>query len=199
MGHRASVAYLREDGSVQAHYSHWGALDLRLAFGEQAITEAEPFGAGEAEPEFVDALKQALQEGLGQDAVAVEFGGPDAGPVDAQPYWEGESLAEWAQDGVNYLHHEAAYVVDTTGNEWDVRAFDTVWWEPPERDPGEGDDPGTMVECHDPDEWGDYSGLVYADEWQDCATFAEFVNQLREMIDEPERIPAFAPGGHNDE
>jgi hypothetical protein len=195
MGHRASVAYLRTDESVQAHYSHWGALDGRLAFGEQEITEAEPFGAGEAEPAQVSALKKAIQQGLGQGAVTVEFGGPDAGPVDAQAYWSGSSLSEWAQEGVDYLHHEAAYLVDTSGDSWDVRAFDTVWFEAPDREPGDADNPGTLVEIYEPDEWGDCSALRYADEWEDCATFAEFVNQLRDTIAEPERIPAFAPGG----
>jgi len=194
MGHRASVAFVSE-GAVHAHYPHLGALDLRLAFGTQSIQKDRPLGGADSEPEFVKALKASL---AGEDVEMVE-GNTTDGDVDPDPYWEGESLSEWATEGVNYLHHEAAYVVDTTGDEWEVRAFDTVWYEAPGREPGDSEDPGTMVECFDGEEWGDYSGVTYADSWEGCATFAEFVNQLRDTLDEPERIPAFAPGGKEDE
>jgi len=131
--------------------------------------------------------------------MAVESGGPDAGDVDAQPYWEGEGLSEWTKlDGINYLHHEAAYVVDARQDEWEVRAFDTVWWDSPDREPSRRGEHGTVVECTDPAEWGEYSTIPYADDWEDCLTFAAFVNQLRDTLSDPDRIPAFAPGGTED-
>jgi hypothetical protein len=192
MGHRASVAYLREDGTVQAHYSHWGALDLRLAFGETPLSADRPFGSDDPTPEFAEALFDALAAGAEGSEMAVASGESDAEDVSTKPYWEGEALSAWAaQDGIDYLHHEAAYVVDTRQDEWTVRPFDTVWWDGPDR----GGDYGTLVECVHPDEWGDYSGLPYGDDWADCSSFAAFVDQLRETLANPGRIPAFAPGG----
>jgi hypothetical protein len=197
MGHRASVAYLREDGTVQAHYSHWGAFDLRLAFGDTPISADRPFGGDDATPEFAQALFGALAEGAAEREMEVAVGhDADAGDVDTEPYWEGDDLSEWSKlDGINYLHHEAAYVVDPWPDDWQVRAFDTVWWDSPgDGSVGRGEN-GTLVECYDTDEWGDYSTITYADDWQDCSTFAEFLNQLRDTLAEPDRIPAFAPGG----
>lgn len=41
MGHRALIAYERPDSTYNVHYSHWGAIHLRL---KRAITEETPFG-----------------------------------------------------------------------------------------------------------------------------------------------------------
>ena len=46
MGHRALVAYEQSDGTYNAHYTHWGAIDHRL---RNKITEDTPLGEGEVE------------------------------------------------------------------------------------------------------------------------------------------------------
>ena len=54
MGHRALLAYERDDGRYDCHRSHWGGADFSLA---DAITAADPFAeraAAGVDPEPVD-------------------------------------------------------------------------------------------------------------------------------------------------
>lgn len=90
MGHRALVAYEREDGLFNVHYTHWGAIDLRL---RDRITPEDPYADGEVEEEPLDEFEQGM------------------------------TLKEIAEDSLNYLFHEAFYVVDT---DYNVEAYHTL-------------------------------------------------------------------------
>lgn len=135
MGHRASVAYLRDDGSVAAHYSHWGALNARLAFGydNERITRDNPFGQSDGEPEFARAIRESLS--TPDDTMVISNTQVDS-DVEPDPYGEFDDLTDWVRNGIDFLFHECAYVVDP---EWNVRAFGT-----------EG---GVLVELESADEW----------------------------------------------
>lgn len=129
MGHRASVAYT--DGErVRAHYSHWGAADIRL---HGTFAERQPYAGGR---------------------------------VDQEPYWEGDSLEAWAREAVDYLHHEAAYVVNM--DTWDDRAFATIRWLGDDKLFGEGTpghhDKGALVEVSDVKEYNAVFGSEY--DWE---------------------------------
>lgn len=101
VGHRALVAYERPDGSYDLHYSHWGALGLLLA---REISPGTPWG-----------------------------GSSSAGTprVDPRPIATGLPLEAILTDHLDFLVHEAFYVVSTA---WEVTAFCTIWF-------GMGDDP----------------------------------------------------------
>lgn len=192
MGHRGSVAYLRPDGSVQSHYTHWGALEARLAFGDLAITEDTPFGTDSPTPDFADRLIGALESA--KEVEAINLGSPD-GDVDPDPDGIYDSLHDWAVNGLNFLHHEAAYVVDTTGEEWSVRAFDTVWHKG--EDSLDGPDTGILVELKAADEWGDYA---HASPEEDDAPDNNNPDRQQWVADylqwlgsEASRVPVFSP------
>lgn len=137
MGHRASVAYLRDDGSVVAHYSHWGALNARLAFGDdhERINRDHPFGQSGGEPEFVKALRESLTSATPEDTTVVANTEVDS-DVDQKPYGEFDDLTDWVRNGIDFVFHECVYVVD---REWNVRAFGTA--------------DGVLVELESADEW----------------------------------------------
>lgn len=121
MGHRALVAYERIDGDYNLHYSHWGACDLRL---KHTITAATPFG-GECPTAEAHQAYDALVDGEDVQAVVNEYGRLGSADVDLEPRTVGvtfeEAMAEW----LDFLQHEAFYVVD---REFDVTAYRTLWF-----------------------------------------------------------------------
>ena len=189
MGHRASIAYVGADGTVRAHYSHWGALELRLAFDDgMAITKRTPLGGHDPTPDFAKAVIGALSASEFEN---VEDNMPTGTDVEPEPYWVGDSLEAWAREAVDYLFHEAAYVVEKDGDEWSVRAFDTVMY----RD-GDNED-GVLVEVFEPDEWNTYSGMTWDDEFPNTDSLDDFVAAVidrLEEIDERDRVPSFSRG-----
>lgn len=84
MGHRALLAYERDDRGYDVRYSHWGGdLDLRAS-----ITGATPFGR----------------------RPPGSHGDP---PVDPVPIAVARTLADVVTDHLDVLVHEALYVVST--------------------------------------------------------------------------------------
>lgn len=179
MGHRASVAYVHPtDGTVRAHYSHWGAYNFELL---EELTPDAPFGAGSLEPAFVRELRTQLDLLAEQTGANVAHGGEGSGgSVDTDSYANYDDLEEWATEGVNFLMHEAAYVV--TFEPWNVRAFDTVWYR------GEEGHHGLLVECDGPDEWGTYANLTY--DLPEDVSKEEFEQAVRENAGD--RIPEWS-------
>ena len=141
MGHRALVAYERDNGKYNVHYSHWGAHDLGL---KTRITESTPLGGdNDMAPALLTAFVVALDEGAGDD---VEIGGKaaeaqDATPVKPEPKAANVPLEEVTHEMLDFLHHESFYVVDRGFN---VSAFQTLrllspeGGEPFEKDVGNG-------------------------------------------------------------
>lgn len=124
MGHRASVCYW--DGSKgSVHYSHWGALDTCLI---DQISEDTPFGSESTEPEFVNEMLASFENMSGNTEISGHLTEASADtPVDPERYAVVDSLQEWAER-VNALHHECAYLVDITEDEWEVRAYAPIFW-----------------------------------------------------------------------
>lgn len=75
------------------------------------------------------------------------------GSVEQEPYWEGDSLHDWAREGVDFVFHEAAYVVDV--ETWDVRAFAPIRWPAFDEEGSPQDERGALVEVEDSDEYHD--------------------------------------------
>lgn len=161
MGHRAAIAYIQPDDSIKARYSHWGALEARLAHGPDSIRESDPLASGDVREEV-----------------------------------EGEyrSLSEWAENHVDFLHHECAYVVDTRVPTWTVDAYDTCWFK-------SGEDAGAwttvgegiLVKLRSGDRWTDFSGSKDA---PDCGekNRETWTSEMLEWLGEDtQRIPDFSP------
>lgn len=197
MGHRASIGYVRQDGTVQAHYSHRGALDARLAF-DTALDESRPYGSGE---ESTADQRNTLRASLVSDAEAERIwdyddsGGEKIGEIGQEPYGTFEDLEAWATDGVDFLYHECAYVVDTRPDDWTVGAYDTLWWKGPAEETSEWEHAGILVELHDGDEWGDFAhgpeddprpdNTMELGDWEDAA--------LEWLGSDAQRVPSFSP------
>ncbi|WP_181692670.1 DUF6735 family protein [Natronomonas sp. LN261] len=124
MGHRALVAYERTDGQYTLHYSHWGAANLKL---KHRISAESPFGGEETDSKWAKQLLADLVDGLEADAVDGYFAGDNqpSTVVDPKPRATGLSLDEIVADHLDYLHHEAFYVVSTT---FEVAAYRTLWF-----------------------------------------------------------------------
>jgi hypothetical protein len=124
MGHRALIAYERPDESYNCHYSHWGAMNLRL---KHAITADTPFGGPDHdlgwECELLDELLTSIaDQDIGGDLPEEDH--PDT-LVDPRPRTTGVTFEEIITDQLDYLHHEAFYVVST---EFEVTAYRTLWF-----------------------------------------------------------------------
>ena len=118
MGHRALVAYQRDDGLFNVHFSHKGAHDLELC---NDITETTPLG-GEADgSEFANAFINGLEKHH-DGAVAGELTRPqEPTTVESEP----KKTAVTMPEACEYLHTynrgvESMYVVN---REFDVRGF----------------------------------------------------------------------------
>ena len=121
MGHRALVAYERMDGTYNLHYSHWGGCDLRL---KHTITEATPFG-GECPTEHAHQAYDALVSGEDVHSVVNEYGRLGSTDVDLEPRAVGVTIDEAIEEWLNFLQHEAFYVVHT---DFEVTAYRTLWF-----------------------------------------------------------------------
>jgi hypothetical protein len=110
MGHRALVAYERTDGQYTLHYSHWGAANLKL---KHRISAESPFGGDDTDSKWANQLLAELADGLEADA------------VEPKPRATGLTLDEIVADHLDYLHHEAFFVVSTT---FEVTAYRTLWF-----------------------------------------------------------------------
>jgi len=124
MGHRALVAYERTDGQYTLHYSHWGAANLKL---KHRISAESPFGGDDTDPTWAKQLLAELADGLEVDAVDGYLADEDrpSTVVEPKPRATGLTLDEIVADHLDYLHHEAFYVVSTT---FEVTAYRTLWF-----------------------------------------------------------------------
>lgn len=68
MGSRALVAFQRDDGNFDIHYSHWGAYQLEL---EEKIQKNEPLGGDNPAPEFLTQLTQTLSETADEEDLSI--------------------------------------------------------------------------------------------------------------------------------
>lgn len=121
MGHRAYVAYRREDGLYNVHFSHWGAHDLEL---QHKITASTPLGGeNDMEPAFLGTLTQALEEGLDDDA---EVGGKmaeaqDTTNVEPDMRMAGVTVADIMDEMPFDI--EAVYFAEPRDDELHVRGY----------------------------------------------------------------------------
>ena len=124
MGHRALVAYERTDGQYTLHYSHWGAANLKL---KHRISAETPFGGEDTDSTWAKQLLAELADGLEADAVDGYLAGEDrpSTVVEPKPRATGLTLKEIIADHLDYLHHEAFYVVTPT---FEVIAYRTLWF-----------------------------------------------------------------------
>jgi len=123
MGHRALVAY-EPDGQYTLHYSHWGAANLKL---KHRISAESPFGGDDTDSWVGAKLLAKLADVLEAEAVDGYLTGEDrpSTVVEPKPRATGLSLDEIVADHLDYLHHEAFYVVSTT---FEVTAYRTLWF-----------------------------------------------------------------------
>ncbi len=123
MGHRALIAYERPDGLYNCHYSHWGGLHLRL---KHEITPKTPFG-GTDDSEWAQTLFRQLIEDTTDPDYDGSCGGemPLTTTVDPVPRARALTLEEIITEQLDFLHHEAFYVVDT---DFEVTAYRTLWF-----------------------------------------------------------------------
>jgi hypothetical protein len=124
MGHRALVAYERTDGQYTLHYSHWGAENLKL---KHRISAESPFGGEDTDSKWAKQLHAELSNGIEADAVDgyLDRKSRSSTVVNPKPRAIGLTLDEIVADHLNYLHHEAFYVVAPT---FEVTAYRTLWF-----------------------------------------------------------------------
>jgi hypothetical protein len=122
MGHRALVAYERTDGQYTLHYSHWGAANLKL---KHRISAESPFGGEDTDSKWAKQLLAELADGLEADGVDGYLAGEDrpSTVVEPKPRATDLTLEEIIADHLDYLHHEAFYVVSPT---FEVTAYRTL-------------------------------------------------------------------------
>jgi len=123
MGHRALIAYERPDSLYNIHYTHWGGLHLRL---KRQITRQTPFG-GEGASEDSERLFETLIEAYDDETVSQVVGesGVEPTQIDHEPLALAISLESVLTEYLDYLHHEALYVVDC---DFEVTAYRTHWF-----------------------------------------------------------------------
>lgn len=111
------------------------------------------------------------------------------GSVDRDAYWEGDDLEAWAHDAIDFVFHEAAYVVDTES--WTVRAFVPIRLPQDEEDGTAQSDLGALVEVEDRAEYDKAFCSEYDWAGDDREMTEEaFVARLHEEYGD--RIPAFS-------
>lgn len=123
MGHRALIACERPDSTYNLHYSHWGGLNLRL---RGAITEETPFGSETPDERLQMIHSQLCDVTSDSDISDVLDGRETPSPdVDIDPWDIQLSLEEIITEHLDYLHHEAFYLVDS---DLKVTAYRTHWF-----------------------------------------------------------------------
>jgi len=120
MGYRALIAYERPDASYSLHYSHNGALDYQL---KHQLTTETPFG-GDQPSEWTHDQYEALQSSTETTADAYAVDRQSQTPINPDPIVVGVSLDEAYSEYLDYLHHEAFYVVS---RDFEVTAYRTRW------------------------------------------------------------------------
>jgi hypothetical protein len=110
MGHRALIAYERPDSLYNVHYSHWGAPNLQL---RHQITPETPFGSDDP-PEAVQNLFTDLLTVETKDEAAALIEPEDEllAPIEFEPWAVAVTFDDLLACELDYLHHEACYVVD---------------------------------------------------------------------------------------
>lgn len=211
MGHRCLIAYESDDGTYNVHYSHWGGhAELPL---KAAISEGSPLGGASKEPAFVNDFLAMLEDGFDGEVSGKLTEAQSSTEVEPEPKATGVSLREATHEMLDFLHHEAFYVVDADFN---VRAFRTWRLNPPEdgepfeRDVGNG----VLVEASfgedgKPEHLSGYEGRfrgakMAADTMMECGGVSReaanewLVNVARTLVDQHSGmdIPPFSPNGH---
>jgi hypothetical protein len=120
MGHRALIAYERPDASYTVHYSHWGGQHLRLT---RTISEETPFAADQPS-QWSQAIYDHLQHANEPTVPRVADHPRPETAVDPEPWAVGISFQNAVTNHLNFLTHEAFYVVDQSFN---VTAYRTLW------------------------------------------------------------------------
>lgn len=122
MGHRALIAYERIDGTYNIHYSHWGACQLRL---KHRLTDATPFG-GEVPSQWAREVHDALAAGEDIEHLVEQYQlhGDSPTDVDPIPRVTAVTFEDLITDHLDFLHHEACYVVD---RDFRVTAYRMLW------------------------------------------------------------------------
>jgi len=123
MGHRALIAYERPDSTYNCHYSHWGGMHLRL---KREISREAPFG-GEQPNETSQSICTQLLEATTETAIQDALDGRESSSlsVDIDPWATRCTLDEIISEQLDFLHHEAFYVVDS---DFEVTAYRTHWF-----------------------------------------------------------------------
>ncbi|WP_123538178.1 DUF6735 family protein [Halosimplex salinum] len=123
MGHRALIAYERPDSTYNCHFTHWGAQNLRL---KPAISKETPFG-GDDPDRTVQTVHRRLLEATSERAVDRVLDATDlpSRQVDIDPWATHVTIDAIITQYLDYLHHEAFYVVDT---DFRVTAYRTHWF-----------------------------------------------------------------------
>jgi len=123
MGHRALIAYERPDSTYNLHYTHWGGMHLRL---KQEISRETPFG-GEQPTEPSQSIYTQLLDAMTESAIRDALDGRESPslPVDIDPWATRLTLDEIICEHLDFLHHEAFYVVDCN---FEVTAYRTHWF-----------------------------------------------------------------------
>jgi len=124
MGHRALIAYERPDELYNCHYAHWGGLHLRL---KHEISSAAPFGGEDGDAEWARELFDCLIEGASDAALEdlLSENDPPVTTVDPVPRVRGASFDEILTEQLDFLHHDAFYVVDTN---FEATAYRSFWF-----------------------------------------------------------------------
>ncbi|GAD52042.1 hypothetical protein MBEHAL_0802 [Halarchaeum acidiphilum MH1-52-1] len=126
MGHRTLVAYERSDGQYNLHYSHRGAKNLQL---KQLLTLETPFGEYTSGNEWTKHVYEYLRTASDRGIPTSECGESQIPTrVEVEPCAVGLSLREIRQEYVDYLAHEAFYVVRCDDWQLRVRAYRVFWF-----------------------------------------------------------------------
>src|SRR6056297_541556 len=121
MGHRALVAYERPDGTYNLHYSHWGACNLKLA---HEITAATPFGGENTGAEGPQSVYEQLQTASTYRADGIDMGFESSTSVEPEPRALRVTFDEILEEHLDYLSHEALYLVSET---FEITPYRTFW------------------------------------------------------------------------
>jgi len=122
MGHRALIAYERSNGKYNLHYSHRGALHLRL---KRKLTPETPFGGETVSDDVCDHFEVLLDREQ-EDTPGIDLPTDDrAGmSVELEPLACDLSFDGILTEHLDFLHYEALYVVTS---DFDVSAYLTLW------------------------------------------------------------------------
>jgi hypothetical protein len=123
MAHPALVAYERLDGRYNCHYAHWGALDLRLI---DELTPETPFG-GYVDSQWARDLFDDLLADVPDPDLEGHLSEPEPPNTTVDPVPRARELTVEAivTEQLDFLHHEALYVVDT---DFELTTYLALWF-----------------------------------------------------------------------